>query len=171
MANKIGPTFPAELQAAGLPLNGISWDTANGVFVSTTGWNPTQLAEGEAVLAAHNPNAQTPQQIFASNAATGITVGANATGVPQATFALDMATQTDLVGTASIIAFTGAFPGGASTFTYPDITSTPQTFPSVAAFKSFMVGYTTLVLQMKQALATSAAGGVPAWPSQTVTPT
>ncbi len=57
MAVLIGPTFSAELQAAGISLNGISWDTGTGVIMSD---DPAQVVAAEAVLAKHDPTRTTP---------------------------------------------------------------------------------------------------------------
>jgi hypothetical protein len=113
-----------------------------------------------------------PLVAYNQQAAAGIVITAGgANQAPTGTFALDPQTQSDLAGIASTIAFTGGFPGGGATFTYPDITGLPanqKTFPSVAAFRSFYAAYVALVLQQKQVLATLQAGGTASWPSNQI---
>lgn len=54
---KIGPTFAAELTAAGIPLDGIVWDPAPGVILACPDAEKAQVA---AVLAAHDPTKTMP---------------------------------------------------------------------------------------------------------------
>jgi hypothetical protein len=113
-----------------------------------------------------------PALALATNLAQGITVTSSSAPAIDGIYALDAGMQSDLANIAATIAFTGAFPGGGASFTYPDITGLPvneKTFPSVAVFKSFYIAYSTLVLQMQQTEATLAGGSQTSWPSQSVT--
>jgi hypothetical protein len=56
---KIGPTFVSELEAAGVPLEGYSWDITAGTFSFSAGVPETLVDQVAAVYAAHDPAAQT----------------------------------------------------------------------------------------------------------------
>lgn len=49
----IGLTFAAELAAAGIPLDGLSWDAEAGVLIAWSG--DDQRTAAEAILAKHDP--------------------------------------------------------------------------------------------------------------------
>ena len=171
-------------QNTGAYLGGFSGPSGGGTYWNGTAWisppesvvvvpsapaAPGQTWNGSAWVDTTASLAFKAQQTYAANIASGITItdgGAN--GAPTATFALDQATQTDLIGVASVVAFTGVFPSGGTTFVYPDITGTPQTFGSVGAFKSFIGAYVLLLFQMRTTLATIQGGGSAAFPSQSV---
>lgn len=126
----------------------------------------TQTTYGDAaVVAFFNPPALAQ---FNANILAGITItNGGANSVPVATFALDTTTQNQFAFIAGSAGFLGAFPGGA-TFVYPDMTGNPQTFPSVAAFRTFYAAYSGLLLQMNTTLETLQAGGSASWPSQSI---
>lgn len=155
--------------------NGMSWRA----------WDqPSNLAVGEVYFSTVPTTAQleaafpgystaaaaaSAQAMLATDLAQGITITAGgANSAPTGTFALDPTTQQQLAGIASTVALLGTFPGGTSSYAYPDITGAPKTFPSVSAFKSFYAAYTTLLQSMNTTEATLAAGGSASWPSQSV---
>lgn len=59
MTDKIGPSFPSELAAAGVP-NAVAWDTATGALTRCLGVSDADFAKAEAVLAAHDPTKPAP---------------------------------------------------------------------------------------------------------------
>lgn len=56
---KIGPTFQAELEAAGVPRDGYSWDIMGGTFAFNADASESLADQVDAVFAAHDPTAQT----------------------------------------------------------------------------------------------------------------
>ena len=170
MADAIGPTFKSELLAAGLSLNGIGWDTVTGTLYFNDNYTSDLQDRARAVLASHDPSKLAPNDILASNILLGMTVLANGKGVPMATYALDSATSAELTGIGGIVTLSGQFPGPSPTFDYPDINGDVVTFPNTAAFVSFMVSYSGLLLAMNKTAQQLNAGIPTEWPSQSVTP-
>jgi len=167
----IGPTFPIELLAAGLPLNGISWDPVSGVLFFNDDYDSDMQDRARAVFSTHDPTAETPDQMLADRIKLGMNVLANAKGVPVAVYALDAVSNANLTGIGNIVTLTGQFPGPSSTFDYPDINGATVTFPDIDSFKSFMTFYSGLLLDMNNTAAILNTGADADWPSQDVTPT
>lgn len=67
---KIGPTFAAELAAAGVPLASLSWDRDSGKIVATDG--DDHRAAAEAVLAKHDPSAKSPPYLTGGDVIDGM---------------------------------------------------------------------------------------------------
>ena len=65
---KIGPSFAAELAAAGLG-NGMSWDAASGDLFFMPDVSSAAQAQAKAVLAAHDPTKAAPRSLADIDAA------------------------------------------------------------------------------------------------------
>ncbi len=168
MAQKaIGPTFPAELQAAGLFGLPFSWDAAGDITFGEA-MTGAQIAAVDAVYAAHDPAKVLPATTLAQKIAAGLAVTSTGTPAISATYALDQTTLDQIQALAVDCAAGLGFPGGASSFAYPDLPGTPRTLTSanmIALYKALR-DYTA---QLNDTAATLAAGGTATWPSATAT--
>jgi hypothetical protein len=132
----IGPNFPNELAAQGLLGLPFSWGS-DGTITFAASMAPAQITAVQNVYAAHNP-ATVP---LAQQAANALAAGAqvNSTGTPalNGTYALDPQSLANITAISDEIANGKGFPGGGSTYDYPDAAFTFHTFPSTAAFINF----------------------------------
>lgn len=127
--------------------------------------------DGANFVAPPVPEPTAAEQILTGySALTTAGLSITSTGSPSisATYAVDEKSQANLSGIAATIGFLGEFPGGGSSFVYPDISSNPIVFSSVADFRKFYSAYVSFVLQISQALAIKQAGGEIDWPSGSV---
>lgn len=113
--------------------------------------------------------AQQAQASFASALATGLAVSSTGTPAFSATFALDPTTQSELAGIAGRVALTGTFPGGGTSYAFPDINGAQVSIPTVALFKNFFAAYGDYLQALNQAAAIAQAGGAWSPPSSTKT--
>jgi hypothetical protein len=60
---KVGPTFHAELEAAGVPMDGYSWEIHSGEFIFADSTPQATRDAVAAVYAAHDPTKQTDPPI------------------------------------------------------------------------------------------------------------
>lgn len=110
----------------------------------------------------------TPQQTLAAKIALGIALTCTSDSSLNATYALDGTTM-DQIGSVARDQSSGlGLPGGASTFDYPDKTSTPHTFTGQQLVDLYKAQRNLLFVLNTQA-GIMAHGGTPSWPTQAAT--
>lgn len=107
-------------------------------------------------------------QTYALKIANGISITSSGTPDLNATYALDALTLTQIQGLATNCASGIGFPGGVSTFAFPDINGTPRTFTATSIVNLYKA-MISLVFQMQTTLATLQAAQDASWPPQTAT--
>jgi len=120
----------------------------------TASWPPPVTAT-RAVQAA---------SLLASKIAAGIAITSNGTPALNATYALDALTLSQIQSVAQDAASGLGLPGGASTFTYPDITGQPHSFTAaqlIAVYRAMR----DLLLILNTQSAILANGGPANWPA------
>lgn len=98
----------------------------------------------------------------------GIEITSTGTPALTATYALDDKTLTEIQSLAISVNAGLGFPGGGTSFVYPDKQGQPRVFDTdhiVALFKAMR----DLVWQLKTQTGVMKAGGSPSWPTQTAT--
>lgn len=103
-----------------------------------------------------------------SKLAAGLVVTSIGASALNATYGLDQVSQDQLWNIALGLAAGLGFPGGASTFAYPDITGTPRTFTS-AQFTNLAKAVRDYVFAANTQAAIAAQGGTASWPTATAT--
>jgi hypothetical protein len=135
MTKAIGPTFVAELLAAGVDITRpFSWSSDGSLNLSRL--TAAEQTAVDAVYAAHDPAKPDPAQLFAMAIAAGCRISSAATPALNGTYAIDDAAQQTITGIAAGIAARNRVPGGGATFTYPDMAGTLHAF-SAADFLDF----------------------------------
>lgn len=143
--NALIPTDPANVDYAAF----LAWQTAGGV------------ADPYVAPLADQATAALTAKINA-----GIAITSTGTPAISATYALDALTLSQVQSVAQDAGSGLGLPGGASTFTYPDITSQPRTFTSaqlIAVYRAMR----DLLLTLNTQAAVMTHGGQPSWPTQT----
>jgi len=97
-----------------------NWTYANGVFTPPGG--TPQLSISQQALVALT---------------SGLLITSGGTSALNGTYPVDMMAQLKIIGVVTYITNNNNFPGKTSTFSWPDVSSTFHTFPSVTAFKNF----------------------------------
>src|SRR6185437_1503475 len=158
MAQKaIGPTFPAELAAAGLIGLPFSWDPAGDIIFGAA-MTTAQIAAVEAVYAAHNPDAPPPAAQLAAAAydawiGAGLTVTSIGTPALAGVYAIDPQTQSDIAVEAQFISTFSEFTnGGTVDLLWPLPNDSEVTFPTTVAFMAFAKGAGQKVAAAKAAI-------------------
>jgi hypothetical protein len=148
----IGPSFYDELVAyGGLVGQHFSWSAAGTIeFFPDT---PASVVAGvEAVYTAHNP-ATIPLPTQAQSAlATGLQLTSTGTPALNGTYAVDPLSQHDIVAIETSLNAGKGFPGGATTFNYPDATGVMHSF-SAANFTDFAAAVRDYVYALKSVIA------------------
>lgn len=106
-----------------------------------------------------------PQAQYAAAIALGLAVTSASTPALNATYAIDVNSQSDIAAEAQFISTYAEFTNGQQTFSWLDATNTPHTFPSTALFMAFAKAAAVYVSACKQVLATLIGGGTATWPS------
>lgn len=115
-----------------------------------------------------NPRPPTPIEEMTSKLAAGLAVTSTGTPAISATYALDPVTLDQIRALAGDAKMGLGFPGGASTFDYPDATGTPRTFNATSivnlykALRDYVAALNTTAAILMQ-------GGQAAWPAATTT--
>lgn len=105
---------------------------------------------------------------LAMKLAAGISITSTGSPSISATYALDQTTL-DQIGSVARDAAAGlGLPGGAGSFTYPDINSVPRALSS-ANVQALYKAMRDLVFALNTQAAIAAAGGTPSWPQQSAT--
>ncbi len=125
------------------------------------GWN------GTAFVSPPSP-APTLAQILAAKLASGIAITSTGTPAISATYALDQTTLDQIGAVARDSAAGLGLPGGAATFTYPDINGVPRTFTG-AQIQALYKAMRDCVFALYTTAATLAAGGTAVWLAQSAT--
>jgi hypothetical protein len=135
MTKAIGPTFVAELLAAGVDITRpFSWSSDGSLNLSRL--TAAEQTAVDAVYAAHDPTKADPTQVFAEAIGAGCQIVSTATPALNGTYAVDETAQRNISGIAAGIAARNRVPGGGATFTYPDMAGTLHAF-SAADFLNF----------------------------------
>lgn len=111
---------------------------------------------------------QAAQGDYDANIGKGIAVTSIGTPALDATYALDPDTLLQIQGLAHDCAGGFGFPGGVTTFQYPDATGTPRDFLAVDMVNIYKA-MRNLIFSMQQTLAARLQGNDTAWPTQTAT--
>lgn len=161
----IGPTFAAELQVAGLGGTPCSWsDTGEYNISALTTQQQQTFAQ---VLAAHDPNAMTPQMQFSDALASGlITTWSASTGL-DGTYPIDPTTQANVTAENVSLLVNQKFTNGQTTRQWPTISGTTKTL-SVAQFQALATAIALYVDQLYAALTAASEGQDATWPSNAV---
>lgn len=123
------------------------------------------LADDDAeLLARENP----PSVLLAQKLAAGLAVTSTGTPALSATYALDQVTLDQIRALASDAAVGFGFPGGVSTFDYPDATGTPRTFTPIAIANLYKA-LRNYVALLNTTAAILAQGGEAEWPEAAAT--
>ncbi|GAB2877661.1 hypothetical protein GCM10027093_11200 [Paraburkholderia jirisanensis] len=123
----IGPDFQYELVAAGVSGLPFTWDSEGNIAFGAT-LTTEQISAIEAVYAAHNPAAIPLVQQAAMQLASGIQIVSTSTPTLDGTFACDSLSQADIVAIETSLNAGKGFPGGATTFNYPDVSGVMHAF-------------------------------------------
>lgn len=105
---------------------------------------------------------------LATKIAAGLAVTSTGAASLNASYALDQTSQDELWNIALGLASGLGFPGGASTFSYPDINSVPHSF-TATQFTNFAKAIRDYVFALRTQAAIAQAGGTPVWPAASVT--
>lgn len=164
---RIGPTFVAELRAAGLLGLPFAYDI-DGTLTFDPAMTPEGIAAVEAVLAAHNPAKLPPQQMLADALAAGLAIVSTGTPSLSGTYAIDGDTTANLQGLILGYQVRGSFPKGASTYAYHDLAGEPHTMTrdQLVAVAAAIEDH---VSDLYAAAAAEEAGDTADWPTQPVT--
>jgi hypothetical protein len=131
----IGPTFAAEIAAAGLSGLPFSWQ-ADGTILFGPTMTADQIAAVGAVYAAHDPTKPDLAEQAGAAISAGCTIALSGSITLAATlFPTDPLTQGKISAVVTTIDTTGTFPGGATTYPMKDAAGTWHTF-SVAQYKA-----------------------------------
>jgi len=147
----IGPSFSDELQAAGLFGLPFAYSSA-GDFTFSAALTPDQITAIEAVYAAHDPTTIPLSQQALSALAVGITISSTGTPALNGAYVCDQISQMDIIAIETSISAGKGFPGGATTFNYPDVTGTMHSFTE-ANFTDFAAAVRDYVYALKSVIA------------------
>jgi hypothetical protein len=147
----IGPSFAGELLAAGLTNLPFSY-SADGDFTYGPTLTADQIAAIEAVYAAHDPSKIPLSQQALSALAAGITISSTGTPTLDGTYACDQLSQMDIIAVETSISAGKGFPGGATTFNYPDVIGVMHSFTE-ANFTDFAAAVRDYVYALKSVIA------------------
>ena len=78
-----------------------------------------------------------------------IQIISTSTSAVNGTYRVNQQTKLDITGIVDEIVISGTFPGGGSTFAWPDASGAAHVFPSVALFKEFAVAVAGYVAQVE----------------------
>jgi hypothetical protein len=143
---------------------------SSGAVVNTIEWDGTTPYTPPSGLTAriYTPPAPTPPTL-AQQAQTALAapVDITSTSTPSlnGAYAITDIDQAHITAVVTNILLTGSFPGGASTYDWPDASGALHTFPSVAEFKSFATALSAYVA----ALIGCTTGAVSALPNSSIT--
>ncbi|NPT57375.1 hypothetical protein [Paraburkholderia elongata] len=148
----IGPSFYDELVASGgLVGQHFSW-SADGTIEFFADTPASVVAGVEAVYAVHNP-ATIPLPMQAQSAlATGLKLTSTGTPALNGTFACDPLSQMDIIAIETSLNAGKGFPGGATTFNYPDASGAMHAF-SQSNFTNFAAAVRDYVYALKSVIA------------------
>jgi hypothetical protein len=160
--NAIGPSFAAELAAAGLAGLPFSWG-ADGEFTFAPRVGGTEQASILAVYAAHDPTHADPNAAFSAAVAAGLAITSTGSPAISGTYGCSAQDQLNVVGLQSAVV-AGVFPGFYRTLSGTRVTMTGAQFTEIA---TAILGY---VEALDAALSAGlASGGV--WVAPTATAT
>lgn len=129
------------------------------------------MAQLQAAFTGYNAaiSAQEAQATYAAAVTAGLTITSTGTPALDGTYALDQASQENIIAEQVCINTNGLFTNGQSTRAWPDKAGVFHTFPSIAEFKTFAIAVAAYVDALDGALAAAEQGGSPSWPSASVT--
>lgn len=159
----IGPTFFAEIVAAGLNSLPFSW-SADGTLVFGSDMSAAQISSVEAVYAAHDPSAVPLAEQAKAAMVGGLAIVSTATPALNGTYAVDRLSQMDVIAIETSLSAGKGFPGGAATFNYPDASGAMHSF-SEANFTDFAAAVRDFVYGCNAVI----AGSSTTLPASTVT--
>lgn len=151
----IGPNFPYELAAAGLTGLQFSWGE-DGSLVFGSDVTEQQISAIEAVYAAHSPATVPLPQQAAAMLNAGLQIMSTATPSLDGTYACDALSQADIVAIETSLNAGKGFPGGATSFNYPDISGALHSFGE-ADFTDFAAAVRDFVYACKAVISGQSA--------------
>ena len=137
----------------------------------TTG-NPTYSintntgAVGESYSTIPTPPALVAQQMIAA----GIGITSISTPALNGTYAIDPASQGNIVAVSAYIGEYGTFPNNQTTLPYPDSSGAIHTFPSITEWAAFAKAVADYVEALEETANILAAGGSASWPVDATIP-
>lgn len=147
--------------------------TTDGAMIPNDSSNRDRAAFNAWVTSGNTPDpistasvADQAAALLAQKIAAGIAITSTGTPAISATYALDALTLSQVQSVAQDAGSGLGLPGGASTFTYPDIAGQPRTFTSAQLIAVYRAMRDLLLILNTQA-AVMAHGGPPSWPTQT----